>query len=528
MACLLAVSLITQIGAELHLLNNENSQYAAIINIAGKQRMLSQRIAFDLNHLLAENARDFGFVRRDLKASLATFEKAHKKLIDQLDDTSKEIKQIYLDPPYSLDEQSREFINITKQILDREKLPHALKTNDPDVKHINSLAAGQLIVSLDAAVSQLQADAEKGAATERNILFALTILLLFTLIAGIGQFYVIIKRLSENETRLSINQFVFDHSPDGIITADNTGKIISANQAVRDILACESGVVIGKSIFSLLNDLQEYEHTDEKVIISSLNMRGAWRSEVLSVSHFAKDLSIGIRSVYENGQIKSYVALLTDISEQKNAEKEFREKSLRDQMTGLRNRSALYEVLEHEINIAQREKVSFAFMMLDLDGFKSINDTFGHKAGDEVLKKVASRLNSSIRDSDLVARLGGDEFVVVQRNITSLEDIRIMASKLIVEISQPIAWGNDQLSVGTSIGIAIFPDHASTIKDVSHLADMAMYDVKSSGKNQFRIYDPNNSTERVQENIMDANRAAITPATIVVPENITDQAAATI
>ena len=126
-------------------------------------------------------------------------------------------------------------------------------------------------------------------------------------------------------------------------------------------------------------------------------------------------------------------------------------------------------------------------MFIDLDGFKAVNDTLGHDAGDYVLKQVAQRLLLSVRETDTVARVGGDEFLIIASEINAPENVEQIAEKVIQLVSRPIIFNGQQAVVSTSIGIALFPDHGEDMNQLIKLADEAMYKVKNSGKNNFRF-----------------------------------------
>ena len=130
-------------------------------------------------------------------------------------------------------------------------------------------------------------------------------------------------------------------------------------------------------------------------------------------------------------------------------------------------------------------------MFVDLNGFKAINDHYGHAAGDRVLVTTATRLKRILRGTDTVARIGGDEFVVILQDLpqgNSLQDeARSICQNIFAELSPPITIGTDQRHIGTSLGVAVFPDHASSIDRLLHIADLAMYEAKRSGNNQYRL-----------------------------------------
>jgi diguanylate cyclase (GGDEF)-like protein len=129
-----------------------------------------------------------------------------------------------------------------------------------------------------------------------------------------------------------------------------------------------------------------------------------------------------------------------------------------------------------------------ALMFIDLDRFKPINDTFGHDAGDHVLVSVSTRLSKFIRETDFIARVGGDEFVIIIEHVENLEAVEIVAKKILEKIQEPIDFNGNNCSVGASIGISLFPDHAPDEETLLRNADTAMYSAKEAGRNNFRFY----------------------------------------
>ncbi|KQV80630.1 diguanylate cyclase [Massilia sp. Root351] len=164
--------------------------------------------------------------------------------------------------------------------------------------------------------------------------------------------------------------------------------------------------------------------------------------------------------------------------------KQQQELALHDPLTGLPNRRLLEDRIATTLQHAARHQHKAAVMYLDLDGFKAINDTHGHACGDEILKLVAGRLVGSSRKEDTVARVGGDEFVIVLGEVGSLSDAQEPASKLIEVVSEPYQVGALTLKLSTSIGIALYPDHADNVQALIEKADQALYDAKRGGKNR--------------------------------------------
>lgn len=164
--------------------------------------------------------------------------------------------------------------------------------------------------------------------------------------------------------------------------------------------------------------------------------------------------------------------------------KQQQELALHDPLTGLPNRRLLEDRIATTLQHAARNGRKAAVMYLDLDGFKPVNDTHGHVTGDEILKLVAQRLVGSSRKEDTVARVGGDEFVIVLSEVSSLAHAQEPASKLIEVVSEPYLVGDLTLNLSTSIGIALYPDHADNVSQLIQAADQALYDAKRSGKNR--------------------------------------------
>jgi diguanylate cyclase (GGDEF)-like protein len=167
-----------------------------------------------------------------------------------------------------------------------------------------------------------------------------------------------------------------------------------------------------------------------------------------------------------------------------------------DHLTGLANRTLLNERLRQAILRAQNHNHKAALLLIDIDFFKQINDSLGHANGDVLLATVGQRLLSSVRESDTVARMGGDEFVIVMPEFRSMQDVERCAEQIIRSASHPVEIGGRQISLTLSIGISVFPENGLTAEDLLRHADAAMYTVKDSGRNSFRIFDESLETNR--------------------------------
>jgi diguanylate cyclase (GGDEF)-like protein len=185
------------------------------------------------------------------------------------------------------------------------------------------------------------------------------------------------------------------------------------------------------------------------------------------------------------GFVTSYV----DITERKKAEERIRSMALHDALTGLPNRLNLNEQLELAVERASAQSICFALLFLDLDGFKHINDSMGHDVGDALLIHVGQQLKSVVRETDLVARLGGDEFVVLLSDINDAEMAREIAEKILSRLGEACTINDWSIQTGTSIGIALYPQHGTTRPMLLKAADQAMYAAKRGGKGNYRFAD---------------------------------------
>lgn len=190
----------------------------------------------------------------------------------------------------------------------------------------------------------------------------------------------------------------------------------------------------------------------------------------------------------QSGMPAHYVWILADITERKQSEERMRHIAQHDALTGLPNRMALLMRLGQLLPEARRHGWKVAMMFLDLDRFKIINDTLGHQVGDELLREVACRLSSVIRETDFVARLGGDEFVIILPGITNPADAANVASKAIVALSTSIEANGHELHTSPSIGISLFPDDGPDGDTILKNADTAMYHAKAAGRNNFQFF----------------------------------------
>ena len=206
----------------------------------------------------------------------------------------------------------------------------------------------------------------------------------------------------------------------------------------------------------------------------------AHRNAVMALHQMNQDLELRVQSRTQE--------LTDEVARRKETEEQLRQTALHDGLTGLPNRQLLMERLDHALRRAHRDQNMVAVIFIDLDGFKSVNDTHGHDAGDALLKSVSSQLLRQVRETDTVARLGGDEFIIAYTEINTPQEATLLSQQILDALTGSQSMVNDQkIDVGASIGIALYPEHGQSGEDLIKAADEAMYDVKKRGKNSYSL-----------------------------------------
>lgn len=201
---------------------------------------------------------------------------------------------------------------------------------------------------------------------------------------------------------------------------------------------------------------------------------------------FFTALKLAIAPGYEDSWGKVFVTVI-DITERKNNESYLEYLSTHDQLTGVANRILLYDRLQHAMTHAARELKMVAVFFIDLDGYKEINDKYGHSFGDKLLVQIANRLEDNLRDSDTIARFGGDEFILVLENVADTEAIKPIAEKIRSSITKPYQIEETECKITASFGISVYPIDGTTAQELINKADSAMYNAKELGKNQYKF-----------------------------------------
>ena len=294
------------------------------------------------------------------------------------------------------------------------------------------------------------------------------------------------RKRAEADLRIAAAAF---ESQEGMVITDAKGVILQVNHA----FTASTGYSAEEAVGQTPNILKSGRHDDSfyRSMWISIAESGSWQGEIWDRRKngeiYPKWLTISAVKD-EQGVVTHYVGTHFDITERKKAEERIQALAFYDQLTGLANRFSLHEWLTQARGLAGRNEEQMALMMIDLDNFKTINDTLGHHVGDLLLVEVAKRLEASVRHTDLVARLGGDEFVVVLSGIDSPADAAHVADKILAATSAPCILERNELRTSASIGISLFPGDATANEDLIKKADAAMYHAKSSGRSNYQFF----------------------------------------
>lgn len=291
------------------------------------------------------------------------------------------------------------------------------------------------------------------------------------------------------EAQLHLAHSVFEHSSEGLIVTDRQTRIVEVNLAFTRITGYTAEEAIGQTPTILKSGRHPPEFYAE--MWQSLRDTGRWSGEVIdrrkNGEYYPKWLSIS--TIYDqSGEVLNYIGSFQDISERKAAEEKIQFLAHHDVLTALPNRLLLRDRFGQAMEQLKRTSRNLAFMFLDLDQFKSINDSVGHRIGDELLIAVVQRLKECLREIDTISRQGGDEFIILLNDIDTSVAAASAASKIVNAMSRPFAIAGHQLNTSMSIGIAMAPVDGTDFDTLLQKADMAMYHAKERGRAGFSFF----------------------------------------
>jgi diguanylate cyclase (GGDEF)-like protein/PAS domain S-box-containing protein len=291
------------------------------------------------------------------------------------------------------------------------------------------------------------------------------------------------------ENELLLASTVYDNTADGIVITEPDGTIVSINRAFTEITGYSEHEAVGAKPSILKSERQQEDYYQR--MWASLRESGVWQGEIWNRRKngelFPEWLTItALKDPL--GEVRNYVGVFSDISAIKRSQADLERLAHFDPLTDLPNRVLFHDRLSHAFERAERYHHRVAVMLLDLDGFKTVNDSLGHPVGDRLLQLVAERLKTCVRVEDTVSRLGGDEFAIILAELDRGEDVIDVARKILLSAQKPFDIGGHSALVTTSIGIAVFPDDGQQPDVLLRNADAAMYQAKESGRNTYRYY----------------------------------------
>ena len=295
--------------------------------------------------------------------------------------------------------------------------------------------------------------------------------------------------LSKANEALLLASRVIASSNEAIIVTDFQANIVEVNEAFRQITGYSREDVVGKNPRAISSGRHAAQFWSS--FWNELSKNGQWKGEVWNRRKNG-DIFPSLLSVSavpsDDGTVTHYVGIFSDITKAKESEKRLEQLAHYDPLTALPNRLLLRDRLNRALIRATRDKKAVAVMFLDLDGFKNVNDTFGHPVGDELLVRVSERLSQCVREDDTIARLGGDEFIIVMSDLSASHDATYAATRMLNALSKPFQVRGNEVFTSASIGISVYPSDGKAVDQLLQHADTAMFHAKAQGKNSFQFF----------------------------------------
>ena len=303
--------------------------------------------------------------------------------------------------------------------------------------------------------------------------------------------FVDITEIKEAQSRLIQAAAVFEHTIEGVTITSADGAIIDVNPAFTNITGYSREEVIGQHPRVLLSD--KHDRDFFRVMWKSLKTAGYWRGEIwnrrkdgsiypvlMAISSFQNEL----------GLTQGYIGVFNDIARLKKSEEKLEHLAHHDALTGLPNRLLFTSHLEQSVKNAKRHGTSVALVFVDLDRFKSVNDSLGHHVGDALLEAIASRLSETVRDNDMIARISGDEFIVLLEDVADQENVLFAIERIMGAFEQVFTIEGNSLRITASLGVSLLPQDAADATELMKHSDAAMYLAKDEGRNTYRFFTP--------------------------------------
>jgi diguanylate cyclase (GGDEF)-like protein/PAS domain S-box-containing protein len=317
-----------------------------------------------------------------------------------------------------------------------------------------------------------------------------------------------ITELKAGEERFrSLSNFsnsVFENAPFSIIETDTLGIIQAMNAAAERLTGYKRQDAVGQLSITVLHDPNELSRRSEEIATQQEPALSGFNLLTAKAAHGETDerewtyirqdgstlpVHVAVNAVKDgSGSVSGFIAIASDITERKQLITYLNHMASHDQLTGLPGRTMLRERIAEAIEKAMLHGRKVAVFVIDLDHFKRMNDSLGHRAGDEIIVGMAERVRLALRRSDTLGRLGGDEFVVVMPHIATLADVERCAKRLVDRISSTAVVGDMEVNLTASVGVCVYPDFAEDVDSLLERADAATYAAKGNGRNQFQVF----------------------------------------
>lgn len=310
------------------------------------------------------------------------------------------------------------------------------------------------------------------------------------------------EKKAQEKLRLASN--VFSVASEGIMVTDQFNQIQMVNRSFELITGYKEDEVLGKTPALLKSNMHSPDFYAQ--IFTKLDKDHTWEGEIWNKRKngelYPQWLMISSRIDLE-GKLEGYVALLSDITQRKHDEAVIIHQANYDSLTELPNRHLFDDRLKQALIFSERSRTKTALLYVDLDRFKYVNDTFGHYAGDLLLKQVSERLTSCVRKTDTVARLGGDEFAIIIQEMSNISTIEKVAKSALISLAKPFLLEGNEAYISCSIGIAIYPENGLTKESLILNADNAMYKAKQKGRNTHEYFNQSLSEDSKQRSMLE-------------------------
>ncbi len=306
--------------------------------------------------------------------------------------------------------------------------------------------------------------------------------------AILAQFRDITER-KQTETYLRLQTSAMDAATDMIFITDAKGRVIQVNKSFE--------IETGHRFTEVFHKTTQFLAPDEKsegeltLMWKRVLSGNTWRGEINMMrrdgSQHVYDMSV-TPVLDETGRVQNSIAIMRNVTDKKQTEEKLNFLAHHDPLTGLPNRVLFMDRLRQRISLAKRKNEKLAVMFLDLDRFKEINDSLGHKCGDTLLQIVSDRLQECLRESDTIARMGGDEFTILLSEVASQDDAHVVARRCLDCIAEPMEIEGTEIIISASLGIAMYPDDSKDASGLLKAADISMYRAKEQGRNHIQCY----------------------------------------